>query len=106
MMTKTTTMMDFEYFFAPEPMELETTDYFKPEHMEVDTIYNTDEPTNMDIDVLIPSKKRRFGDVETAKDEEQSLCPPSKKKKSRKIIKATRPKKQVKIVPAILYIVF
>ena len=93
MMTTTTNMMDFEYYYGPEPMEIDAT-------------YIAEEPIDMDIEEPSPSKKRRFTDVETHHDEEESLCPLSKKRKGRTFIKAKRPQRQVKAVPVLLYIVF
>ena len=99
-------MMNFNYYFASEPMELETKDSSEP--MDIDGIYNAIQPTDMDIDVPVPSPKRRFQDLETGSDEDEILCPPIKKKRKnvRKIIQAKRPHRQVKVVPALLYFIF
>ena len=93
MTTTTTNMMDFKYYYGPEPME-------------IGAAYITEESIDMDIENPSPSKKRRFTDVETHHDEEDSICPPSKKRKGRKYIKAKRPRRQLKAVPVLLYIVF
>ena len=55
MMTTTTNMMDFEYYYGPEPTEIDAT-------------YITEESIDMDIENPSPSKKRRFTDVETHHD--------------------------------------
>ena len=93
MMTTTTNVMDFKYYYDPEPMEIDAT-------------YIAEETIDMDIEELSASKKRRSTDIETHHEEEESLCPPSKKSRGRKFIKAKRPQRQVKVVPVLLYIMF
>ena len=112
---KTTEPMDFQYDYnysctntnTTEPMEIDTTDYIQPdakyeaEPMDIeDTAYISIEPTDMDIEV--PSKKRRYADVETY-DDEHVYRPPSKKERS--IRKGKRSQRHMMVVPAFLYFV-
>lgn len=58
------------------------------------------------MEVPSPPKKQRFADVKSGNVVEEKLCPPSKKRKGRKIMKVKRAQKQMKAAPVLLYIVF